>query len=64
MKKTYINPRTSIVAIAHKDGILALSGQDSSGTNMLRNGGTTNGNVTNSDVKRNNYNTWDEDWSK
>ena len=65
MKKTYIIPQTLIVALAHKDGILTiLSGQDKSGEQILGNGGTTKDKVEYSDVKRNNYNAWDDDWSK
>lgn len=65
MKKTYINPHTSIVAIAHRDGILTtMSGRDSEGDKILGFGGSAKSSgVTESDVKRNN-NVWDDDWSK
>ena len=65
MKKTYIIPATTMVVLTQADGILnTLSGGDTLGY-----GGQTDGNVTNSDVKRDrgyrqDYNVWNDDWSQ
>ena len=53
-----------VTALNVATGIL-LSGSGE-GKQMLGNGGTTSGNVTESDVKsdRESYNVWDDDWSR
>lgn len=63
-KNQYIVPAMQVTALHVATGIL-LSGSGN-GQQMLGNGGTTNGNVTESDVKadRNDYNVWDDDWSR
>ena len=63
-KNQYIVPAMQVTALNVATGIL-LSGSGE-GKQMLGNGGTTSGNVTESDVKsdRESYNVWDDDWSR
>lgn len=58
-KIQYIAPHTEVVNLCHAVNILGLSGGET-----LQVGGDTNSKgITESDVKRNDYNVWNDDWS-
>ncbi len=60
MKKIYMIPVLRTQQLGTAEGLL-LSGSDGT-EKILDNGGTTSGNVTESDVKSG-YNVWNDDWS-
>ena len=55
-KTTYIAPSTSLHVLKLQRNILLSA--STNGTSLLRNGGTTNGNVNVSDVRDNAWDIW------
>lgn len=60
-KNQYIVPEIMVVRISQKDGILLDA---TAGNAILGDGGDTYGKDIEVQVKGNNYNVWDDDWSK
>ena len=64
MKKIqYIAPELLVVTLSQTDGIM-LSGSDEERSLLGNGGGTGSAGVTVGDVKRSDYNVWNDDWSK
>ena len=64
MKKTYIIPQTSITMLGSIEHLLQASAHTTGDVNVTYGGQSTGG--MSSDVKadRNDYNVWDDDWSR
>jgi hypothetical protein len=61
MKKTYIIPNTTSMVLCSHEHVLEASAHTSGAVDVSY-GGISTGNMS-SDVKRDDYNVWNDDWS-
>ena len=52
MKKTYIEPKNTIVALKVRSSIMSMSGNDGDGNNLFGDGGDTSGKVITPDARQ------------
>jgi len=63
MKKTYLTPEVCITKVG-TESMIAISSVEGADKLGVNNAGTSAAGVTSGNVKGEDYNVWDDDWSK